>query len=268
MEFTLTVKYKYADELQISVSDLISEWMFGIPLKDNKGYYYSLTAIKNKILFAQSFISNLLNEKFVPTRIDDKVDYVSEEFMNMGYVKFTYPINRILTDSDGHALVGRFNDYKVVGFPLNWVTFNVGRRSIGLVPGMTGTGSMVMSASGTVYTMLNKGIRYTPNFWRLSYITGYTILPYDIKTAVAKLSVLSIFAVIGDVLRPVGISSQSLSLDGLSQSISTTLNSQGNLLSPRINQYYKELFGNSPDGMSGELNYLINKYRGIMLETL
>ena len=73
--------------------------------------------------------------------------------------------------------------------------------------------------------------------------------------------------VIGDVIRPIGVSSQSLSIDGLSQSLSTTLNAQGNLLNPRVKQYYEELFRpQMPE--YGEINILKEVHRGIIFDTL
>ena len=162
-------KYNYANELQISVSELVSEWMFGIPLKDNKGYQYSLKSIKNKILFAQSFLEGILSVKMVPTLISDKLDYISEEFHNKGYLRTTFPINSLVVDQNNIALTGGYNDYTVIRIPYNWLTFQRGKKIINMVPGMTGTGQMALTIHGTVFMSLNTGQRFVPDFWKVTY---------------------------------------------------------------------------------------------------
>lgn len=66
--------------------------------------------------------------------------------------------------------------------------------------------------------------------------------PRDVADAIAKLAVVEMLSIASDLVRPIGIASESLSIDGLSQSQS--------YLAPafkqRIDRYSMDLFG--PDG--------------------
>ena len=265
MQIEVSIKYDYANELQISVSEFLSEWMFGIPLRDSLGNQLSYESIRSKILMSQTLISNLLGVKLSPTVIEESLDYIAEEFANWGHLKLNFHVKELLPGADNDPnsyLQGWYNDRKIIAYPRSWL--NVSGRNLALVPGISGASAIVVSQAGSTYPTLLQGIRLIPSFFKIKYLSGLEQMPNDIKMAVGKLSAILLSSVIGDVIMPLGISSQSLSIDGLSQSVSTVMNSQGNLLSPKINLYYKELF----DPNSGLINMLYNIYRGISFDTV
>jgi hypothetical protein len=80
-----------------------------------------------------------------------------------------------------------------------------------------------------------------PNYWTLTYITGFHNIPKDILEAIGKQAAISVFTILGDIVVGAGIASKSQSIDGLSQSISTTASAMYNAFSARIGQYEKDL---------------------------
>jgi len=263
-ELSLNIKYSYCDELQISSAELINDWMFGIPMKDSGGNAISEDSILKKIKAAQLIIENLLGVCMFPKIVSEKLDYIAEEFASWGHTKVKFPISNLYhneSDITDTPMMGFYGERHVFSVPKDWLSFS--ERNLAVVPGVQGASSIVMMASGSTYPSFIRGQRYIPDFWRVKYISGFREIPADIEAVICKLAVIFVFAIIGDVIRPIGVSSQSLSIDGLSQSVSTVMNSQGNLLSPRLNQYYKELF----DMNNGQIQYLINNYRGISFQT-
>ena len=105
------------------------------------------------------------------------------------------------------------------------------------------------------------GQNYIPNYWRMRYITGWDKIPSDLFEFVAKCASINVLAVLGDILYGVGISSISVSLDGVSQNTPLTRSGQGGLFAGRIKTYI--------DDMNNRLlPTLKSKYRGISFEIL
>jgi hypothetical protein len=81
-----------------------------------------------------------------------------------------------------------------------------------------------------------------PNYWTVQYITGLPDYPYEILNIIGKMAAISLFNMIGDLmLGHPGLSSYSIGLDGLSQSISSTNSSSKSAFGARISQYTEEI---------------------------
>ena len=123
-----------------------------------------------------------------------------------------------------------------------------------------------MAQNSLVYNGLSPhlgwfGQTYIPNYWRPRYITGWDKIPADLFDFVAKAAAINVLAVIGDVLCGSGITSISISLDGVSQNTPLTRSGQGGLFAGRIKTYI--------DDMNERLlPVLKSKYRGISFEVL
>lgn len=275
MNLGIIITYRVADKIQISPVDLIYEWAFGIPLQDKFGNQYSMKDIKKKILSAQTVLSKLITMKMTPEMFGDIQDYFQEEFAMYGHIKLNYEPNRdinnkpkiqtILVGSQEYGLEGFYNSVSTVKYPLQWITIK--GKSLSLIPGTEGSPGVIVTASGNLYPNIMGGLRFVPDFWHISYEIGFWIIPDDIRSVIAKMSILMLFNIIGDVLRDVGISSQTLGIDGLTQSYSTVQNADANILSPRIKQYQRELFG---DGRMdcGDIERLRGAYHGISFEVV
>lgn len=87
-----------------------------------------------------------------------------------------------------------------------------------------------------------------PGAIELSYTAGFKEgeVPADLLDAVCKASCLQPLAVGGDLIGPVGVSSSSISLDGLGQSIGRIASQSGNALASRITAYQSELAASLP----------------------
>jgi hypothetical protein len=112
-----------------------------------------------------------------------------------------------------------------------------------LVPSGNGTThSQALTLSGIIPQLGYLGWKDIPNYWDISYVTGFKKVPQDIVNAVGKLASMQLFHIAGDlILGTAGIASQSISIDGLSQSISSTASATNSGYGARTLNYVNEL---------------------------
>lgn len=97
------------------------------------------------------------------------------------------------------------------------------------------------SASGFPFVTgsLNSSL---PQMFYVDYVAGYEVnkVPHDVRNIVAKLTAIDILGIAGDAVL-VGISSMSTSIDGISESLSTTASATSATYGAHIQQYKKEV---------------------------
>jgi hypothetical protein len=91
------------------------------------------------------------------------------------------------------------------------------------------------------YLGMNAARAGIPDYWKVAYLTGFDKIPDNILTVIGKLASIFILQQLGDVILGPGISSMSLGLDGLSQSVSSTKSASNSAFGSRISVYTKDL---------------------------
>jgi len=263
---TIRLKFKYnknSDSI-ISPSDLLDKFLFGIPLCSEDGKRISNSTIKSHIDAAQKKIENLFNIKINKRVIEESRDFVREEFQSWGHIKTMYPIVYI---SD---LKGYVNDVCQINYPKEWLSIKRTNddevfRNVYLIPNTGSTSGATMTQNSMIYNGLSPhmnwfGKKFIPNYWRTKYITGWDEVPEDLLNTIGKLAAINVLNVLGDIIYGVGISSISISLDGVSQTTPLTRSGNSSLFGSRIKQYTEEINKDFPD--------LRSIYRGITFEVL
>jgi hypothetical protein len=242
---TYTLPYKINSPLVLSAQELDSIYLFGIDFRDSLGNRYSDENKEFHIKNAMDEIEGFLNIKLTPQIIEERLDFNLKDYGNWGYLRTTLPVE------EAYELKGFLNSNRQVTYPAEWLSVRTTNdkdtgyfRQIRLVPG--GSDSVDFSTSAS-YSTLYPFLAYTqseiPNYFNVVYCTPtYDSIPPDIMSVVGKLAAISVMHVLGDN-SPVGagIASQSISIDSLSQNISTTASATSAVLSARILQYTKEL---------------------------
>ena len=82
---------------------------------------------------------------------------------------------------------------------------------------------------------------YAPQLWHVKYRAGMDKIPADLYEAVYKKATIGVLQIWGDLILGAGIASQSISLDGYSQSIGTTQSAMYGGASARCEEYRKDL---------------------------
>lgn len=262
------ITYKKNDFLILSPSELIEGYLYGIPLCAKNGQELTQETIKQKIQTAQAEVEKFLYIKFGRQIVYDNVDFIRDEWGGWGFLKCHYPVREAL------RMDGFINTTQQIQYPMEWVsvTNNGGlnnpseeyrfERNLHIVPsGSTSTATTnAVIFSGITPHLGFMGLANIPNYWKVQYCTGFTVPPPDLYDLVAKLAAIQLLAILGDILFGVGTTSQSLSLDGLSQSTSLARNGQGGLFGGRIKQYADEIRNKLPQ--------LKNNYIGISFGVL
>jgi len=243
---TLTIEYSKNEGLVLSPSDLQNLYLSGIPICfPATGGRISQETIKQKIAAAQKYIENVLSIKLQKQLIIEEQDFNRQEFHQWGYIRTVYPI------VVPKLLEGRINDIIQITYPENWLSIKNGNdpvnfRNMHIIPNTKGPAEQ--NAYSVVYSGLSPalgyfGAGYIPNYWKANYGTGWEAdeIPIDIIDAIGKHAAIQMLAIIGDLLYGPGIGNQSVSLDGISQTYSTTKSGGKGAFSGRVDQYKSEL---------------------------
>jgi hypothetical protein len=264
VELTLTIEYGKNTGLIISPTELMNNYLFGIPTCAANGKRLPMQSVLQQITAAQARAENLFSLKLLKTLIRESRDFIREEWNAWGYVRTMYPIAFI------ERLDGYINDVVQVHYPRQWLSIkrveNVAMyRNVSLVPNTASAEGARMTNHSAIFQGITPhlgwfGQQYIPNYWRLEYITGWDKIPADLMDFVAKIAAINILGILGDILYGVGFSSISISLDGVSQNTPLTRSGAAGMFGARQKLYIDELNLMMPD-----LKY---KYRGITFEVL
>lgn len=260
-QYKLDISYSKDEGLVISPSELIDMYLTGIPLCYPDGGSISMDTIKQKIKANQKQIENILSIKMAKQKITETSDFIREDFFRWGYVKAVFPIHEPI------SLNGYINNVHQVSYPKEWLSVmrtndSTKFRNLHLIPNTAGGAVMTQNAfvfSGITPHMGFFGTDFIPNYWRMEYCTGWDKVPMDLIDAVGKASAIQILAIAGDLIFGAGIGNQSISIDGISQTYSTT-KGQAGAFSGRIKQYAEE-FNSNWENLKAE-------YRGLMFKML
>jgi len=158
---------------------------------------------------------------------------------------------------------GFIGTVRQVQYPSTWFSIQktsdvVRHRRISIVPNSNAGGAVDQNVVyAGIYPQLGYyGHSSIPDYWTVQYATGFQEIPEDIKKIIAMKAAIPIFDQLGDLILGAGIASQSLGLDGLSQSISSTSSATNAGYGARIQSYQKTIKEAMPQ--------LKKKYSGII----
>jgi len=246
--------------LPIGPTEVASLYFFGIPITDPSGNTMADNDLAFQIRQATEEIEGYLNCKLTKQVIRETQSYVLNDYKAWGYIPASFPVICAV------ALTGRLGTVEQVVWPSSWLSTRQSNDGISyfrqafLVPtqGTIQTDSVVYS--GITPHLGWFGQPTIPNYWDFIYVTSFDRIPEDILSAIGMLASIKIFHQLGDIILGAGIASQSIGLDGLSQSISTTSSATNAGYGARITGYLADLKLGMPR--------LKAKYDGITLTSL
>ena len=242
-----TVAYNFPitrNDLPISTTELVNRYFFGIDLTDQNGNAIDTKSVEFHIESAVEQIEGYLNLKLSKQIIQEELHYYVDDFTEWSYLPVSYPVLK------AHSLIGKIANAAQLSYPSDWLSAKStndptgAHRSIFLVPGrggvsVSGTGNAVYAGVMPLAGWMSG--KTIPNYWEVTYCTSFKKLPADIADAVGKFASIGIFHQMGDIILGAGIASESVSLDGLSQSISTTSSATNAGYGARITGYLADL---------------------------
>lgn len=219
-------------------SQLLREYyLFGIPLEDMYGNKMKEGMLDHYIRSAVQQTQRMLQITIEPQTITDEVhDYYSNDFNNWSFIQLhKRPVSKVT------ELSMYFGDRKMFDIPTDWVRAHGLSGQIQLFPVSGSSGSMILTQNGSFMPLMVGMYPNAPGLWRITYDVGMTDLPEDLVEYIMKRASVGILQVWGDLIIGAGIANQTISLDGLSQSIGTTQSPQFSGAGARIKNYMDDM---------------------------
>lgn len=241
------ISYGKNEGLIISPSELTEQYFHGIPMCTVDGRTLSQETIREKIVIAQDVVEKLLQIKLNKQVISEQTDFNRGDWNAFGFNAMSSLIKAPL------SLTGFIGTVKQIEYPLEWLSVNKPseeswcNRNVHIVPAGSTSASTTNSVifSGITPHLGFLGLQSIPNYWEFKYVTGFDKVPASVRDLVGKLAALQILGILGDIILGIGVTSQSLTLDGLSQSVATSRSGQTNLFGARMKQYSDETLATS-----------------------
>jgi len=258
------IKNKKNKGLILNDRELLTLYFYGVDIINQQGTGISATALETYIRRAQQELEKILAIKITKQVIEEKSDYYRREYQGTGFIKTKYTV------TTPFELKGYFGDQKQFEYPIEWLTSNtvngegVNRQML-VVPNSNVNSIAINNAlfAGSVIPHLGL-VNSTSigNYWHSKYITGFGCgnLPYDLLEVIGKTASMNVFNMLGDIILGAGIASQSIGIDGLSQSIASTASATSAGYGARIITYQKEI--------KEAMKELRGMYKGISLASI
>lgn len=250
----------------IDISEFKEQYLTGVLLTSRTG---DLTdnAINNFIEQSVSYVERLLGIKIAKQVVLESRDLFMDDWRNWSYMNTNFPVKCAI------ALKGYIGSIHVVDYPRPWISVKevssdtIPPRHMRIVPnreGVTYYNTLLYTNSwSATYSAFSSNGRQVPNYWKVCYITGWEphLIPKELISVIGKLAAIQVLAVVSEnQFKIPGVSGSSLSIDGLSQNISTAISGQTSTYTGRIRTYM--------DLLIQELRNVEDLYRGILMEIL
>ena len=225
----------------ITVQELKDHYLFGLDLTNDSGEPYPNSMYEAFIKAAVKWLEQKLDIPILPKSIEEeKHDYMREEYRQYMWMKlFQYHI----IDVESVKLVLP-TEVLVKEFDRSWIHVNRENGHLQLIPGANASVTVpLVGITGTFYPYLYGSARLVPDAFRVKYTAGFESgkVPDNMKDIIAKKACFGPLNIAGDLLGGAGIASQSISVDGLSQSFNTTSSATSAGYGARLIQYNKEI---------------------------
>lgn len=223
----------------ISVEELKTNYLFGVDLTKDDGEAYPEALFEWYIKSAVSWIEARLDIPVRPVHYEDEVhDYWRRDYDQ--YISLFldhYPVISVAT-----VKMVLPTDQVVKEFDSSWIKLQKEFGHVNIIPGIGSQGTILLGASGAFLPFLTRS-DFLPGIFHIDYTAGFESgkVPGVIKDIIGKLAAMGPLNIAGDMIAGAGIASQSLSMDGISQSISTTASATNAGYGARIIQYYKDI---------------------------
>jgi hypothetical protein len=255
---TLRSSFSKNSGLVISPQELRRNYLYGItmnsPFANKINLNFSDDDIEFHIRAAQREIENYLALKLKRQIVTETLQFDNDNWRHWGYIPTTFQVVYPL------RLEGFLNTTKTATYPMEWLsskqdsTDGLYFRQIYMVAsGNTGavTNSVIFAGLLPNLGYMNAG--KIPNYWTPSYVTGFADnkVPYDILQSVGEMATISLLLIAGaNIFGFPGLQSTSLSIDGLSQSLSSNLNAFGQRIT-QMNEALQKRLANQRDQYRG-----------------
>lgn len=216
---------------------LRDNYLFGIPLEDLYGNKMKEDMLEHYIDSAIEHAQRTFQILIKPRDIKHEVhDYYSGDFLQWSFLQLH---NRPIIEVEEMSMY--FGDRKMFDIPRDWVRHHEVAGQVQLFPVSGSSGSLILTQNGSFMPLMVGMYPNAPGVWRVSYRAGMDVIPSDLVEYIMKRASIGILQVWGDLIIGAGIANQTISIDGLSQSIGTTQSPQFSGSGARVKNYTDDM---------------------------
>lgn len=238
---TLTIKYQKNSGQVISSEELLDLYFYGIKIQSKDGSTFPKETIDFHIKAAQNELEEYLKIKLNPQLFEENVSYYRDDYKwNYPIIKTRYPVN------DPLSVIGMFNRVEQITYPPEWLQSHsnsdgVFQKRISIVPSsstsVNTSQDFILTGMTTQLGLGSSG--NIPDYWHIQYVTGFnpSNIPFTLLNIIGMYAAIPLLLIAGDMVLGPGISGNSLSIDGLSQNITTSASAGTSAFAHRIKQY-------------------------------
>lgn len=236
----------------MTVNELMNIYLFGVDLTDDNGTPYPAIIYDWSIRYAIDWLQHKLDIRIRPEQITERYDYWRRDYQEWVCLKLrNSPIIDDLAGVDLSSLQSDLTRVKVqwpsnttvLEFDQRWIQLREDAGHINIVPTAGSFSQIMISAGGALLPLLAEGRDFVPNLFEVTYTAGFRQgqVPRALRELIGKKAAFGPLNVAGDLLGGAGIASQSIGIDGLSQSFSTTSSATNAGYGARLLQYEREI---------------------------
>ena len=250
-------------EAMITPKLLKERFLFGVELVDNKGNQMPDKTLQDYIDIATSMLEHDLDINIVPVTFAgnpleggdaEEKDYQANDYWQWGYFQLNnLPVVEVL---EVRAVYPNAN---ILSYPKEWFKLQPHDGILRLIPSAGTLSQFAVDVGGQYFPEIFRSNGHVPLVWQIDYTAGFQDgkIPMDVNAAIGMIAGIMALNIAGDLIAGAGIATKSISLDGLSQSISTTSSATNAGYGARLIQYDKQI--------KSDLATLKNYYLGLQL---
>lgn len=221
----------------LSVEELKNFYLFGIDLTDEQGAAYPNTLYEFYIKAAVSYVERHLDMPLRPTSYEEQHDYDPNAWDSYIMVQTNrWPVISV-------EAVNLITPSGEVGltFDHSWLRIRKETGQINVVP--SGTAGIAMMGGNFSLSPRFGSPRFFPDILQVKYTAGFENgkVPDAIRNVVGLIASYGPLNIAGDLVGGAGLAAASLSIDGLSQSITTANSSTNAGYGARLLEYAKQV---------------------------
>jgi hypothetical protein len=226
-------------EAVMTIEELRTLYLFGVDLTDDANRPYPAELFAHYLRSAIAHLEHLADLTLIPTKVIERHDYYRRDFQKFCFLQlFRSPVISVQAVAVEYPL-----DNDVLSFPASSIRLDRHAGQVQILPTAGNMTQMLVSAGGAYLPLFFGGVDHIPDLLRVEYFAGFELgkIPENLKQYVGMLAAVGPLNIAGDLVAGAGIMSKSISIDGLSKSLSTTNSSTNAGYGARLLEYRKSL---------------------------
>jgi hypothetical protein len=220
----------------LTPQELKDYYLFGLDLTNDDGDPYPDPLYRFYISYGVDRVEKELDINLLTRSFTERHDYYRQDYLRYVQLK-TLELPVLSVESVKIILA----EQTVATFQSEWIHPYKPAGHVHILPGLDALNTVLLGQTGSWLHLLAGYADFIPDAFEVAYSAGFLSIPPVLKELVGKFAAFGPLNIAGDLLGGAGIASQSIGLDGLSQSFNTTSSSTSAGYGARLIQYEKEI---------------------------